>query len=221
MAKWRNVQKKAQEQIDQSVDAERSPTWNDYSKLPHIVACVKEAQCWRPVIPLAFPHSLSADDWVEGMYLPKGSDIFINTFGMHHNESRFPNPDVFDPDHFQGYTVLASELASGDFEKRDHYGYGSGRRICSGIQLAERILFLAIAKLLWAFDIEPGIDENGNRIKPDISSERAYSTGTIVYAEPYSCKITLRSAKRKETIFRAFDTARIGVVGKYDVGKDG
>ena len=51
--------------------------------------------------------------------------------------------------HYAGVAKLAPELAaSSDYEARDHGGYGAGRRLCPGIQLAERNLFLGIAKLL-------------------------------------------------------------------------
>lgn len=105
MTRWPEVLKKAQEQIDRVVREDRSPTWEDYSKLPYIAGCVKEAMRWRPVPPLAFPHTLAEDDELDGMLLPKGSDILINAFGMQHDEKRFPDPDRFDPDHYKGFTA--------------------------------------------------------------------------------------------------------------------
>jgi cytochrome P450 family 619 len=73
------------------------------------------------------------DDWVDGYKLPKGTIVFINAWGLHHDENRFPNPERFDPDHYKGVTALAPELAARvDPEERDHHGYGSGRRICPG-----------------------------------------------------------------------------------------
>lgn len=177
MTKYPEVLKKAQQQIDKVVGEERSPVWDDYSSLPYIAALVKEAMRWRPVVPLAFPHSLSEDDEVDGYVLPKGSDVFINAFGMQHDEHRFKNPDAFDPDHYAGIMTLAPELAVGDADKRDHWGYGAGRRLCPGIHLAERNLFLGLAKLLWALDIQPGKDAEGNTVEPDTTNERAYSAG--------------------------------------------
>lgn len=215
MTKWPEVSKKAQKQIDAVVGEDRSPTWADYEELPYVAACVKEAMRWRPVSPLTFPRMLAEDDWVDGMFLPKGSEIIVNAFGMHHDEKRFANPGVFDPDHYKGQTALAPELASGDWEKRDHWGYGSGRRICPGIHLAERNLFLAISKLLWAFDFEAGEDENGNPIEPDVSNEHAYSSGFLVCAEPYSLKLKARSEERKATILREFESAQ-EVFSKFD-----
>ncbi|KAK4161037.1 phenol 2-monooxygenase [Cladorrhinum sp. PSN259] len=220
MTKWPQVLKKAQAEMDKVVGPERTPTWEDYENLPYIAACVKEAHRWRPVAPLGFPHSLAEDDWVDGMFLPKGSDVFINAFGLHHDEKRFTNPDVFDPDHFKGYTALASELANGDYTNRDHYGYGSGRRLCPGIHLAERNLFLAIAKLVWAFDIGPGKDENGKDVEPDVSNEKGYCTGFLVCAEDFPCMVTLRGEERRRTILRESDKAKAEVFSKYETPKE-
>ena len=138
MIAYPEVQKKAQAQIDEVVGADRSPNWQDYDQLPYIAQCVKEAMRWRPVTPLTFPHALAEDDWVDGMFLPKGTVIIVNAWGMHFDEKRFKNAHDFDPDHFAGVTTLATELANGSYENRDHYGYGTGRRFCPGAHLAER-----------------------------------------------------------------------------------
>ncbi|KAK3386869.1 cytochrome P450 [Podospora didyma] len=220
MTKWPAVLKKAQEEMDKAVGPERTPTWDDYANMPYIAACVKESHRWRPVTPLAFPHSLAQDDWVDGMLLPKGSDIFINAYAMHHDESRFPNPDVFHPDNFKGITALASELANGEYENRDHYGYGSGRRLCPGIHLAERNLFLAIAKLVWAMNIGPGKDAAGNDIEPDVSNETGYASGFLVCAEDFPCTITLRSEERGATILAEAKKAEIEVFSRFETPKD-
>lgn len=71
MAACPDVQRIAQAEIDAVVDEDRSPTWNDYKQLPYVAQCVKETMRWRPVTPLAFPHALADDDWVDGMFLPK------------------------------------------------------------------------------------------------------------------------------------------------------
>ncbi len=216
LTKWPEVQKKAQKQIDDVVGEDRSPTFEDYENLPYVVACVKEAMRWRPVVPLGFPHLLSEDDTVDGMLLPKGSQVFINAFGMQHDSARFEDPDVFNPDHYAGVTELASELANGDWEKRDHYGYGCGRRICPGMHVAERNLFLAIAKILWALNIERGVDSTGKVVDPDVSNEEAYSAGFLVCAEPFPCKISVRSGARQETLRRELDAARSQVFSQFE-----
>lgn len=97
------------------------------------------------------------------------------------------------------------------------YSYGTGRRICVGIHLAERATFLALAKLIWAFDILPGRDEAGNLIDNDISWETGTNGGIIVLPKPFSCELRPRSEKKKETIFREFGEAERNLFPKYEV----
>ena len=157
---------------------------------------------------------------MDGKFLPKGTVVFINAFGMHHDPSRFANPEVFDPDHYKGQTTLAPELAAAaDYESRDHYGYGSGRRLCPGIHIAERNLFLALAKLTWAFEFRPGKDEEGKVVEPDVDNETGYSEGFLVCAKPFLCDITVRGEKRRETILAEFETAETDVFSRYQRGE--
>jgi len=218
MIKWPEVQQKAQAHIDAVVGQDRTPQWSDYASLPYIAQCVKEAQRWRPVVPLGFPHAVGEDDWVEGMLIPKGTTVIVNAYGMQHDETRFPNPDIFDPDHYEGVTALATELNAGDAEKRDHWGYGAGRRFCPGAHLAERNLWVAIAKMLWAFKFEPSLGEDGNVVEPDVSNETGYSAGFLVCACPFGCKVTPRSDVRRATILKEFEDAK-KVFAKYETPK--
>jgi cytochrome P450 len=59
MALYPKAQAEAQRSIDDIIGSDRTPTWNDFSKLPYIVMVVKETLRWRPVMPTAFPHATS------------------------------------------------------------------------------------------------------------------------------------------------------------------
>ncbi|KAB8253715.1 putative cytochrome P450 [Aspergillus pseudonomiae] len=217
MTKWGDVLVKAQQEIDSVISEDRTPVWSDYPRLPFVATIVKEAQRWRPVVPLAFPHAAAEDDWIDGYLIPKDATVIINSWGLHHDETRFSNPDVFDPDHYKGQTTLAPELAAAaDYESRDHYGYGSGRRICPGIHLAERNLFLAIAKLIWAFSIEPSFDEQGQPIQYDFSPQTGYSEGFLVCVKDFPCVIKPRSETRRATIMREMEEAQRNVFSQFD-----
>ncbi|KAL3481005.1 cytochrome P450 [Aspergillus californicus] len=217
MTKWGGVLKKAQAEIDAVVGEERTPVWSDYDRLPCVAAVVKEAMRWRPAVPLAFPHAAAEDDWINGHFIPKGTAVIINGWGLHHDKDRFKDPEIFDPDHYKGQTALASELAgASDCNIRDHYGYGTGRRICPGIHVAERNLFLAMAKLIWAFEIEAGCDDKGEAIEPDFNPQTGYSEGFLVCAKDFSCRITPRSEARRATIMREFEEAQEGVFAQFE-----
>uniref|UniRef100_A0A1D1YZD1 Cytochrome P450 1A1 n=1 Tax=Anthurium amnicola TaxID=1678845 RepID=A0A1D1YZD1_9ARAE len=42
-----------------------------------------------------------------------------------------------------------------------HMSFGAGRRYCIGQHLAQKQLFLALAYILWAFEIKPGVEDDG------------------------------------------------------------
>jgi cytochrome P450 len=170
---------------------------------------------WRPITPLAFPHALSQDDWVDGYLLPKGTTVIINAWGMQHDATKYKNPEVFNPDHFAGSTKLAPELANGAYEDRDHYGYGAGRRLCPGIHLAERNLFLAMAKLLWAFHMLPALDEAGEEVKIDTDPKTGYCEGFLVCAYDFPARFRIRGQARRDTVLREFGEAE-KVFAKYE-----
>jgi cytochrome P450 len=69
MAKYPEVAKEAQAQIDGVVGEDRSPTWDDFENLPFINSLIKEMMRFRPISPLAFPHNLSEGE-VQPLVLP-------------------------------------------------------------------------------------------------------------------------------------------------------
>ena len=83
-----------------------------------------------------------SDSEVDGMFLPKGSTVVMNVWAMHHDNDTWKDPEHFIPERFESYPSLASTYAaSGKWDERDHYGYGAGRRICSGKSNCRRFLF--------------------------------------------------------------------------------
>ncbi|EXJ63278.1 uncharacterized protein A1O5_11599 [Cladophialophora psammophila CBS 110553] len=216
MTCYPDVQKEARKEIDGLMDDSRSPLWSDYKSLPYVGAVVKETMRWRPVGGL-IPHATSHDDWVDGKFVPKGSIVLLNAWGLHQDETKFPEPDKFSPARYTGRTLLAPEYAaSPDYNSRDHYIYGAGRRLCPGIHLAERNLFLGMAKLLWAFSFEKQIDEAGRVMEPDTNYATGWSEGLITCTKDFPCKVVPRSAERVQTIMREFAQAEAEVFSKYD-----
>ena len=159
------------------------------------------------------------------MFLPKGSTVVLNVWAMHHDHATWKDPEHFIPERFESYPSLApSYLASGKWDERDHYGYGAGRRVCPGgfnpqelqlahralltlnrpgIHLAERNLFIGVAKLLWAFNFRVKGGEEMNT-----SAETGLSQGFLHCVKDYGSSVTLRSEARGDTILREFEEAQ-------------
>ncbi|KAL9035720.1 MAG: hypothetical protein Q9214_006454 [Letrouitia sp. 1 TL-2023] len=204
MMAYPRVQERAHAEIDAAVGDGRSPEWSDFSKLPYINMIIKESHRWRPVSPLGVPHALGKDDEIDGMLLPKGSTVVLNVWAMHHDKGTWTDPEHFIPERYESYPALASHYAaSGEWDKRDHYGYGAGRRICPGIHLAERNLFIGVAKLLWAFKF--GVKQGGDI---NTSAETGLSQGFLHCVKEYGSSIMLRSEAKRETIMKEFEEAQ-------------
>ncbi|KAI9928666.1 hypothetical protein ASPWEDRAFT_36431 [Aspergillus wentii DTO 134E9] len=206
------VQKRAHAEIDAVVGHGRSPVWEDLANLPYINMIIKEGHRWRPILPLCFPHALGEDDWIDGKFLPKGTVIMINTWGMHMDPNQPHDPAKFIPERYENHPALAPEYVAGKWENRDHYGYGVSRRICPGIHLAERNMFLAVAKLLWAFEFHAGEGEN------DSDPVSGYQNGFLYCAKPYGCETVVRSEEIRETVEREFAVAEREVFAEFTEG---
>ena len=93
----------------------------------------------RPFV-IAVPHRSMEDDVYRELYIPAKSFIFPNTWSVFgkcsknvesddhlrqclHNETDFPDPDIFNPDRFIGDSVLNSSK----IDPRD-FAFGYGRR---------------------------------------------------------------------------------------------
>lgn len=78
MTLYPEVQRKAQEEIDEVLGTARLPKVVDRVNLPYINAVVKEVLRWHPVAPMGIPHMSTEDDMFEGHFIPKGSLILPN-----------------------------------------------------------------------------------------------------------------------------------------------
>lgn len=154
-----DVQVTAQDEIDTLVGNSRSPSWEDLDegRLPYISALAKEILRWRPVMALTCASPFLRDTMHRGFLIPKAAQIMCNIWAIHRNAQEFPEPDIVRPERFLEHNEdgLASQHSNGT----GHNAFGWGLQLCSGQALAEQSLLCVLARLLWAFNIEPGIDE--------------------------------------------------------------
>lgn len=193
------VQRKARKELDSVIGSSRLPTMEDEANLPYIRACVKESLRWLPTAVLAgVPHATTRDDVYNGFHIPAGAGVVNNVYAIHMDPSRYPEPRRFNPDRFYGDTRNAAEAAADpDPSSRDHFVFGAGRRICLGIHIAERSLFIAISRLLWAFEFLPELDDQKNEILPD---PEKLTEGLAVMPLPFGVRIIPRSDERRRIV---------------------
>ncbi|KAJ6017894.1 hypothetical protein N7451_001273 [Penicillium sp. IBT 35674x] len=194
---WPEVQRKAQEEIDRVVGPDRLPTMDDYENLPYIRCCIKESLRWMPTVILGVPHAALKEDNYMGYTIPQGATVVNNVWAIHMDPDRSDEPRVFKPERFAGDNTTLFQSAMGDTKKRDNFVFGAGRRMCQGIHIAERSLFLGISRLVWAFTFSPTKDEQGQPFTYDVED---LVGGITVQPSEYPVHIEPRSAGKVKII---------------------
>ncbi|KAF2084860.1 cytochrome P450 [Saccharata proteae CBS 121410] len=194
----------AQEEIDTVVGLDRTPTFADESELPYICALVKEVLRWRPVAVLGgTPHASTEDDRYGKFFIPRGTTILVNSWAVNLNPEYYPDPHRFEPSRFLpdgGAAAGLSKPAKEHPSKTGHSSFGWGRRICPGADLAVNTLFVALAKLIWGFNIRA--------IEGREYDTFAYTDGFNIRPQRFDCAISVRSEEKREVLHRENQAAQ-------------
>ena len=224
--------KLAHAELDSVVGSNRMPTFEDEKSLPYIRSLAKEILRWRPVAILGgTPHASTEGDVYKEWYIPRGTTVLGNTWAINMNETYYKHPDDFEPARFLSLELKGAEvpeylragvdrelLRAVKSEKNHpspsgHSSFGWGRRICPGQGLAENSLFIALSRVLWAFDILPA---DGKELTDYDTSMDAYTDGFNIRPRKFECVVRLRDEGREEVLDREGERAW-EVLGKMEV----
>lgn len=141
-----NIMKKVQEELLQVVGLNNIVEESHLSKLQYLDAVIKETFRLHPVVPFLIPRCPSKSCIVGGYTVPKGCTVFLNTWAIHRDSKYWDNPLKFDPDRF-----LKNNM---DYKGNNvsFMPFGSGRRLCPGVPLADKMLMYVLASLLHSFE---------------------------------------------------------------------
>ncbi|CAL5001704.1 unnamed protein product [Urochloa decumbens] len=112
---------------------------------------ITEAMRLHPVAPILLPHQ-AVEDGVEigGYAVPKGTTVIFNAWAIMRDPAAWERPDEFLPEKFlDGAAAKVVDFRGKDYE---FIPFGSGRRMCPGVPMAERVVPLILASLLHAFE---------------------------------------------------------------------
>ncbi|EHK46020.1 hypothetical protein TRIATDRAFT_152285 [Trichoderma atroviride IMI 206040] len=182
------VQKKAQEEIDNVIGANpsRLPRFGDEVRLPYVSAVAKELMRWYSVVPMTTPHMSDEEITYGGCRIPKGSILIVSSWWLNHNPQTYSDPYRFSPERF--LEPRNEPEPSGPF--------GWGRRICPGRYISNDTIFITVARVLATFNITKATDKNGAFMEPKLE----YSPGLISHPASFPYAITVRSQKHEELI---------------------
>ncbi|CZR61304.1 related to cytochrome p450 [Phialocephala subalpina] len=147
------------EEINKVVGPDRLPTFDDIPNLPRVRATIKETMRWRPVTAGGVPHLLIKDDVYEldekKYFLKAGTNIHANQWAIHREPDLYPNPEDFIPERWLDPSLPTYKEPLSVYPNLQNFSaFGFGRRICPGMNIAERSLNILVARIVWGCEIE-------------------------------------------------------------------
>ncbi|KAK9079057.1 hypothetical protein SSX86_000727 [Deinandra increscens subsp. villosa] len=144
------VMKRVQDELTEIVGLNNMVEESHLSKLKYLDAVIKETHRLHIVVPFMIPRSPSKACIVGGYTVPEGCTVLVNGWAIHRDPRYWDNPLEFNPNRF---------LTSLDAKELDYRGnsmhflpFGSGRRVCAGLPLAEKMQMFILASLFHSFD---------------------------------------------------------------------
>ncbi|GKV17623.1 hypothetical protein SLEP1_g28101 [Rubroshorea leprosula] len=150
--------RRVREEIEEVVGKHNIVEESHLPKLLYLDAVLKESLRLHPPAPLMVPRSPDRTCTVAGYTIPQGSKILFNTWAIQRDPKVWENPLEFEPERF------LNDPGKGDYHGNNFslFPFGSGRRICAGIPLAEKMMRYVVATLVHSFEWElpEGVDHD-------------------------------------------------------------
>lgn len=208
-------QKPMWEEVDR-VSGDRMPEFEDIPELPTVRAVVKEVLRWRPVTAGGVPHQLTRDDVYDGVFLRAGTIVHANQWAIHREEALYPDPERFNPNRWLSadYPTYREPLTK--FPSLNNFSsFGFGRRICPGMNIAERSLYILTARIAWACEFSKKRGPRGEEIEVPSYD---YVSGFNTQPKPFPFELRPRSEQRRilvEQVWREAEATDPLRVQKY------
>ncbi|XP_019160439.1 PREDICTED: cytochrome P450 76C4-like [Ipomoea nil] len=142
------IMEKVQKELEEIVGMTSIVEEVHLPKLKYLDAVVKETFRLYPAVPLLIPRCSSQTTQVGGYTIPKDTKVFVNMYAIQRDPKLWDNPSQFNPERFLNQT-FGLDYTGNDYR---FLPFGSGRRICAAIPLAEKMLIYILGSLLHSFD---------------------------------------------------------------------
>uniref|UniRef100_A0ABK0LQV5 Cytochrome P450, family 4, subfamily f, polypeptide 1 n=1 Tax=Rattus norvegicus TaxID=10116 RepID=A0ABK0LQV5_RAT len=161
LAKHPEYQERCRQEV-QELLRDRDPEeieWDDLAQLPFLTMCIKESLRLHP--PVTVISRCCTQDILlpDGRTIPKGIICLISIFGIHHNPSVWPDPEVYNPFRFDPENIKDSSPLA-------FIPFSAGPRNCIGQTFAMSEMKVALALTLLRFRLLP--DDKEPRRQPEL-----------------------------------------------------
>ncbi|KAK1264360.1 Abscisic acid 8'-hydroxylase 3 [Acorus gramineus] len=149
------LQNLREEHMDiQSRYGETGLTWAEVNNMPYTIKVINETLRRATILPW-FSRKAAQDFKIDGLEIKKGWSVNLDVVSIHHDPEVFPDPEKFDPSRFDKPLKSLSFL-----------GFGSGPRMCPGINLAKLEICIFIHHLVCKYKWRPL--QNDNAVQPTL-----------------------------------------------------
>ncbi|CAI0476834.1 unnamed protein product [Linum tenue] len=144
-----DAMQKVHKELDEVIGRSNAVEEFHLPRLHYLEAAIKEAFRLHPALPLLVPRCPTEDCQIGRYTIPKGATVFINAYAMHRDPQLWDSPLEFRPERF-----LDENAAKFDYlgNSSQYFPFGTGRRVCPGIPMAEKMLNYILASLLHSFE---------------------------------------------------------------------
>ncbi|EGC36514.1 hypothetical protein DICPUDRAFT_17677, partial [Dictyostelium purpureum] len=152
-----------QEKVYSEIKKDSIISYSNKNTTPYFNAVLKEVERLYTISPLSQPHSTNEDITLRGYFIPKTSQVIINTYAAHLSEKNWDKPLEFIPERFINDKQLEKKLLT----------FGIGPRNCLGFQFALQqvylvamVLFKSIKFSTVSNSLIPELREPGTTLAP-------------------------------------------------------
>ncbi|CAK9309730.1 unnamed protein product [Citrullus colocynthis] len=130
-------------------------TWADVNNLPYTAKVLSETLRRATILPW-YSRKAAQDFEIGGYKIKKGWSVNLDVVSIHHDANVFPEPQKFDPSRFEVPLKPFSFL-----------GFGSGPRMCPGINLAKLEISVFIHHLVCKYRWT-SLEEGNDSVQPTL-----------------------------------------------------
>lgn len=133
------VRQKMIDEIHSVLGYDRDPTYEDLSKMEYLEQVANEVMRLYPPIYM-FARNALAEDNIDGYSVPKGMNVIMSQYTLHHDPLLWEEPEVFKPERFEKEKMK-------NMHKYAFFPFGGGPRTCIGKPFALLEMKIILAKM--------------------------------------------------------------------------
>ncbi|XP_015906524.2 vitamin D 25-hydroxylase [Parasteatoda tepidariorum] len=154
MADYKDIQDKVYKEIMDVIGKDGAVKYEERDKIPYTFAVLMESQRFSSIVPLSTTRKANQDIPIRDYIIPKGAEITMNLWGLHHDPKYWNEVDKFIPERF-----LSNDGTKLIKQPESFAPFSYGRRMCPGETVAWMEILSYFSHIVRNYEISfpPGV----------------------------------------------------------------